>query len=601
MTDPKRGQPSAEARAARRYAGSRLWCWAWLVLSVPACVAGSSPGAANGSGEGSVAAGLGGDTGGGVAPVSGGQGGANSMPPSGSPLGFNCKAGSVDPGPSPMKLLSRTQYLNSVRDLVGVVNGLETALGASSNASAFGLVQPDVAQVDLENYRNAATTVAAAVVTNPTLMSRLAPCADSTAKRACAAAFVQTFAARAYRAPITDAADVERHLALYDLGAKVSVAHGIELLIQGILQAPRFLYRVEIGSGEKVSPTAVKLSPYELAARLSFTVWDSLPDAKLTTAATSGALATKEGVSAQLEWMLQDQKGSNLVRRFLENWIRLPDLDNTVKDATLYPQWTRTTLRASMKAQASTFFDDLLTNQGGTLSALLTSSTVFVNKDLGSYYGTTGGDAFTSARGAPGATAGVLTLPAFLALMAKPSESSPIYRGKFVREQMLCQLLPAPPANIPKPPNVTAGVSTRERLRQHEADASCSACHQLMDPIGFGFESYDALGKYRTTDGSTEVDTSGELIGTGEIDGKFAGVAELGQKLSQSETVRQCMARQWFRFALARFEQPIIDDCSMKGLLDAFEAAGSDLNTLPKAIVASDAFQYRHPVDSEAP
>jgi hypothetical protein len=597
MMDPKRGQPGAAVRAATRHASLPIWCWAWFVVSVPACVAGSAPGATSGSAEGgNVASASGGESGGLTAPTSGGQGGVSSTPP----LGFTCKAGSIDPGPSPMKLLSRTQYLNSVRDLVGVVNGLESALGASSNASAFGLVQPDVAQVDLENYRNAATTVAAAVVANPTLLNQLAPCANSTAKRSCAEAFVRTFAARAYRAPVTDAADIERHLGLYDLGAKVSFAHGIELLIQGILQAPRFLYRVEIGSAEKVSAAAVKLSPYELAARLSFTVWDSLPDAKLTTAATSGALATKEGVSAQLEWMLQDQKGSSLVRRFLENWIRLPDLDNVLKDATLYPQWTRTTLRASMKAQASTFFDDLLANQGGKLSALLTSDTVFVNNDLGSYYGTTGGDAFTSAHGAPGATAGILTLPAFLTLMAKPSESSPIYRGKFVREQMLCQLLPAPPANIPKPPEVTPSVSTRERLRQHEADPSCSACHRLMDPIGFAFESYDALGKYRTTDGSIEVDTSGELIGTGEIDGKFTGVAELGQKLSQSETVRRCMARQWFRFALARFEQPLIDDCSMKGLLDAFEAADADLNTLPKAIVESDAFQYRHPVDSEA-
>jgi len=251
-----------------------------------------------------------------------------------------------------------------------------------------------------------------------------------------------------------------------------------------------------------------------------------------------------------------------------------------------------------MQAQASTFFADLLENGGGKLSTLLTSNTVFVNRELGPFYGVTGGDSFTPTSGISGATAGILTLPAFLALQAKPSESSPIYRGKFVREQVLCQLLPAPPANIPKPPDVTPGVSTRERLAEHESNASCSGCHRMMDPIGFGFENFDSLGRYRTTDGSGPVDASGELIATGEIDGKFAGVGELGQRLSQSKTVRQCMARQWFRFALARFEQPV-DDCSMKGLLDAFEAADADLNALPKAIVRSDAFQYRRPVDSE--
>jgi len=164
---------------------------------------------------------------------------------------------------------------------------------------------------------------------------------------------------------------------------------------------------------------------------------------------------------------------------------------------------------------------------------------------------------------------------------------------------MLCQLLPAPPANIPKPPEVTPGSSTRERLAQHEVSPACSGCHRLMDPIGFGFENYDSLGKYRAQDGASAVDASGELTSTGEIDGKFNGVVELGQKLAQSETVRQCLARQWFRFALARFEQSV-DDCSMKGLVDSFEAAGADLNTLPQAIVESDAFQYRHPLDYEA-
>ena len=585
---------------SRRRARASFACLAWLALGVPACVsghAGTSSGNHSNGDPGSESPDPGTD-----APGSDGTGGAgNQTPGTTAPRAFDCKDGSVDPGPSPMKLLSRSQYLNSVRDLVGSVSGIQTALGTSTNASAFGLIQPDVAQVDLENYRNAATTVAAQVTADPAALEQLAPCADGEVGRDCAKGFVQTFATRAYRAKISDPADIERHLALFDAGAKVSYAHGIELLMQGILQAPRFLYRVEIGTGEKVSDSAVKLSPDELAARLSFSVWDTLPDARLTEAAHSGALDSKEGVAAQLDWMLQDAKGAgsaNLVRRFLENWIHLPDLDGLTKDATLYPEWQSTTLKASMHAQASAFFADLLQNRGGKLSTLLTSNTVFVNRDLGSFYGVTGGDTFTATSGISGATAGILSLPAFLALQAKPSESSPIYRGKFVREQMLCQLLPAPPANIPKPPEVTAGVSTRERLAEHESNAACSACHRLMDPIGFGFENFDSLGRYRTMDGNAPVDASGELISTGEIDGSFVGVSELGQRLSQSETVRQCMARQWFRFALARFEQPV-DDCSMKGLLDAFEAADGDFNALPKAIVLSDAFQYRHPVDSE--
>ena len=588
----------------QRRARSPFACLAWFALSVPGCVTGhvgSSSGSDSNRDPGNESPVPGGGASGNDAPGDGTSGAGDLTPGTTTPPAFDCKAGSVDPGPSPMKLLSRRQYLNSVRDLVGPVSGIETALGTSTNASAFGLIQPDVAQVDLENYRNAATTVAAQITADPAALKQLAACADGAVRRDCAKTFVQSFAKRAYRAKVSDPADIERHLTLFDMGAKVSYAHGIELLIQGILQAPRFLYRVEIGTGEKVSDTAVKLSPDELAARLSFSVWDSLPDAKLTDAASSGALSSKEGVAAQLDWMLAKAKsagGASMVRRFLENWIHVPDLDALTKDATLYPEWKNTTLKASMQAQASTFFADLLENRAGKLSTLFTSDTVFVNRDLGSFYGVTAGDTFTSAPGISGATAGILTLPAFLALQAKPSESSPIYRGKFVREQMLCQLLPAPPANIPKPPEVTPGVSTRERLAEHERNTACSACHRMMDPIGFGFENFDSLGRYRTMDGNATVDASGELIATGEIDGKFVGVNELGQRLSQSETVRQCMTRQWFRFALARFEQPV-DDCSMKGLLDAFEAADADLNALPKAIVLSDAFQYRHPVDSE--
>lgn len=565
---------------------------ALLALSASACVGGSLSGDPMGTGAGSTPGAGSGPT----ADAGTSSGGTSTMAP---PLGFNCKPGTVDPGPAPMKVLSRSQYLNTVRDLVGTVPGIETELGVNSNASAFGLVQPDLAQVDLENYRNAAIKAGSAVVGNAAQLAALAPCADNAVKRDCAKAFVQSFASKAYRAPVTDAADIELHLSkLYDVGAKVSHAHGIEILIQGILQAPRFLYRVEIGTGEKVSEAAIKLSGYEMATRLAFSLWDTVPDAKLTGLAASGELSTKAGVVAQLPWMLQDPKGKTAVRRFVENWLHLPDLDRSVKDTTLYPQWNAT-LRGSMRTQASTFIDDVLANQGGKLNALLTSQTVFVNKDLGGYYGTTGGDAFTQAAGNTAPTSGILTLPAFLSLMSKPAESSPIYRGKFVREMMLCQLLPAPPANIPKPPEVTPGSSTRERLAQHEVSPACSGCHRLMDPIGFGFENYDSLGKYRAQDGNAAVDASGELTSTGEIDGKFNGVVELGQKLAQSETVRQCLARQWFRFALARFEQSV-DDCSMKGLVDSFETAGADLNTLPQAVVESDAFQYRHPLDYEA-
>jgi hypothetical protein len=206
---------------------------------------------------------------------------------------------------------------------------------------------------------------------------------------------------------------------------------------------------------------------------------------------------------------------------------------------------------------------------------------------------------FTRPR-ADGSGQGMLTLPAFLGTMATARESSPIYRGKFVREQLLCQELPAPPPNIPKPPDTMPGVSTREKFRQHEVDPACSTCHRLMDPIGFGFEHYDAIGRYRTTDNGAPVDASGEILQTREINGKFIGVGELSARLSTSTEVQECVARQWFRYFLSRFEQDA-DSCSMKRLVDQFRAAGNDLNALPLALSGTDAFLYRRPVDEVSP
>jgi uncharacterized protein DUF1592/uncharacterized protein DUF1588/uncharacterized protein DUF1595/uncharacterized protein DUF1585/uncharacterized protein DUF1587 len=539
----------------------------------------SGAGSAGSSGSSSGAAGAG-----------SGSGGTTPDP------GVDCDARPIDPGPSPMRLLSRREYTNTLRDLVGDVAGLDAALGPSVEASAFGLIQPDVTQVELESFQDAADVVAAAVVGNQQRLAALAPCEADAEPLACARRFVETFGARAYRAPLSDAADVERHLVLFNAGLTTSYAHGIELLLRGMLQSPRFLYRVEVGTGEVVSASAVKLSPYEVAARLSYTVWGTLPDAALSEAARAGTLSTREGVRAELERLLADPRGATLVRRFLESFVHLSDLDKVVKEEAAYPEWQDPALRQAMRGQAQRFFEHVLQTEGGRLSALFTSPTVFVNGALGGFYGVTGTDTFQPLVRSDGTASGLLTLPALLALQAKPAESSPIYRGRFVREALFCQALPAPPPDVPAPPDVEPGVSTRERLRQHEVDPTCSGCHTLLDPIGLGFEHFDAIGRYRALDGGKPVDASGELFETRDVNGPFDGVVELGQKLAASAEVEECIARQWFRYALARFEQQA-DVCSMQRLLETFQTSGQDLNVLPRAVAETDAFSYRRPLD----
>ena len=577
---------------ARRALGRSFHC-AWLLLGAVHCTA-TIEGGQNGGNQGTVGA-NGSTTGNGTGNGSGGAGSGT-----GSTLAsFTCDTSATpDPGPSPLRLLSRTQYLNTLQGLFGTLPDLSDALGAdTSYSAAFGIVQPDIDSVQIGGYQSAAEAIATATVSNAASLTAIAPCASGADKRQCAQTFVQNFGALAYRTPVTDAADIARHMVAYDAGAKVSHEHGIELLIRSMLQSPRFLYRVELGTTEAVGANAVKLSPFEVAARLAYVVWDSPPDAALTAAAAGGQLATKDQVTAQLTRMLADPKGATFVRRFLEGWIQLPGVDGLVKDATLYPEWSASgsTLPASVKGQARAFFDDVLSSQDGKLDALLTSPTVFVNKDLASFYGATSTDAaFSPLTLTNGQASGLLTLPALLSLMAKPNESWPIYRGKFVREALFCQELPAPPPNIPKPPDVMPGVSTRERLSEHETNPSCAGCHSEMDPIGFGFEQYDAIGRFRSMDGGQAVDASGELEKT-DIDGKFNGVIELGKKLVTSTEVRECVARQWFRFTTSRYEQDM-DGCTMKGIVSAFESAGSSLNALPKALVESDAFLYRRPI-----
>ena len=553
--------------------------------------AGSESGRGGATGTGTGATGTGGNnTGavGGSGPGSGGAGGSSAGAggsSGGAPPGGGTPDGGVDPcqgaaaetAPTTMQLLTREQYLNSVHDLLGADIDLEAVLPDPHDPATFGLVQGNVAQVDLENYLKAAEAAAVAAVATTAKLDALAPCPASAAdKRACARTFVQTFGARIYRAPVTDAADIDRHLVVYDLGASTSYAHGIEMILRAMLQAPRFLYRAEPGTSERVAAHSVKLSGYEVASRLSYAVWNTMPDAKLTAAAASGALSTKDGVANELAWMLRDARGAKVVRRFLEGWVHLSVVETVVKDKQLFPDWSHAAFRTSLRTQAQTFFDEVLGGGHGTLSSL-----------------------FTLQR-ADGSGQGVLTLPAVLGILATAQESSPIYRGKFVREQLLCQELPAPPANVPKPPDVPPGVSTREKFKQHEADPACSGCHRLMDPIGFGFENYDAVGRFRTVDNGAPVDPSGEIVQTRDLDGKFAGIAELSQRMATSAEVEECAARQWFRFFLSRFEQAA-DKCSMQRIVNQLHAAGSDLNALPLSLVGTDAFLYRRPVDEVSP
>ncbi len=518
-------------------------------------------------------------------PAGGGATGGTNGP--GDTTSFLCDRGApVDPGPSPLQRLTPGQYSAAARALFGSDLNLEGALPAAASASHIGLAQADPSQVDVEQYSTAAKRVGEYVEKKPTTFAPCDASGDATMARSCARNFLKGFGTRIYRSPLEDR-DVERLTSVFDVGFEGGgYAHGIALTVEAMMQAPRFLYRPEIGDMSLATATAVPLTAYEVASRLSFAFWNQGPDEPLLAAAAKGDLSTPEGVSEQARRLSKDQRAAQSFRDFLRVWFGLADWNTVEKDPAAFPEWSEET-RAQLDSQSEAFFDTVLFSTPGTLESLFTLDPArFVPDEMAAWKVEGNG----SARG-------LLALPALLSRHSKPTESFPIYRGLFVREQLLCDTLPAPPDNVGEPPEPARGVSSRERFEQHSKDASCRGCHVKIDPLGFAFENYDAVGRFRTTEEGHPIDASGELVGT-DVDGKFADLGELSSLLATSETVRACSARQWFRFVMQRFEQPA-DNCSMHTLVEDFSDSGYRFSALRTAIVQTPAFRMRRPIATE--
>ncbi len=507
---------------------------------------------------------------------------------------FNCPSGGPDPGPAPLKRLTTTQYANSVKLVFGSGLDLSDVFPNVETRAHIGLVQPDVSQLDVETYHRAAVRTAEFVAK---AAPSLAPCAQSDAlatARVCAENFVARVGPLLYRTPLVDG-DLSRLLTVFEVGYELgSYEQGLELVTQAMLDSPRFLYRPEFGNpedspakvAEAPSIETVALSAYELATRLSFAFWNSGPDQALLDSAKSGALNSLEGLKAEAERLSHDERADESFRQFLYAWLRLGDLDYVTKEPELFPTW-QTSTPSEMRKQSDAFFDHVLFGEDATLKALFTTPLAeFAPPTLADWH---------SADAEP--RLGVLTLPALLAVHSKPNDSFPIYRGLLVREQILCQPLPSPPANVGEPPEPAPNVSTRERFQQHSTEPVCNSCHEIIDDLGFAFEHYDAIGRYRREDGGKPIDASGELTFS-DSDGTFDGLRELSEKLMESAQVRACVSRQWFRYVMQRFEQPA-DGCSMAPLLEAFTESGGEFASLRTAIVDAPAFRMRRTIATE--
>jgi hypothetical protein len=279
------------------------------------------------------------------------------------------------------------------------------------------------------------------------------------------------------------------------------------------------------------------------------------------------------------------------VGEFYRQWLGLGALDTVAKDPAVYPDFTEG-LRGAMRAETQAFVEHVMWAADHKLAMLLTAPLGFAaTAELAKLYGVAPAPGMVALP--PAQRAGVLTQAGVLAVHALPNQSSPVTRGKFVREQLLCQTPSQPPPNLNvTPPDVDPTKTTRERFVEHTANAGCAACHTLMDPIGFGLEAYDGIGRFRATEGGRPVDDAGELTQTKDADGPFVGARALAERLAGSAQVRDCVATQWFRYTMGRFDGAG-DECSLKPLREAFTASGGDLEELLVAMTRTEAFLTR--------
>lgn len=516
-------------------------------------------------------------------------GGATGEAPSHAPREATASSASaVSAAPVPLRRLSREEYNNSVRDLLADRSRPADAFPPDESVSGFesNSIAPVTTPL-IERYLDAAEGLASSAVKR---LDTVAPCPAGHAEDACAKSFIDGFGRLAFRRPLRDEERASLLRVYSEKASRSGYAGGIQLVIEVILESPQFLYRVEPADARGSATRA--LSGYELATRLSFFLWASTPDAALLDDAAAGHLDTPAGVAKIARRMLEDPRAVDGVRSFHRQWLGLTELDTASKEASFAQKFTPE-LKSAMVEETLRFGASAVFGGGDTVRTLLTSNRSFVNALLAKHYGLSiSGDGFAPVELPREQRSGLLTQASVLTVLSGADQTSPILRGKFVREKFLCQPIPPPPPGVViTPPKVDPTRTTKERFVQHRRDPSCAGCHQLMDPIGFGFEHYDALGGWRTVDGAFPVDAIGELSGLGDSDGAFDGAVQLGQRLAASPAVRRCVATQWFRFALGRGERDE-DEASLDAASRAFERSGFDARELIVAITTTDAFRH---------
>jgi hypothetical protein len=477
-----------------------------------------------------------------------------------------------------LRRLTHSQYNHTVRDLLGDQTGPaeqfppEDFINGFRNQSQAQSLSPLL----IESYSSAAEKLARNAFRGGDTHG-LIPCKPSVA---CRTRFVREFGLKAFRRPL-DPEEQKRYETL--MTREPDFLKGAQLVVEAMLQSSNFLFRLD-------ETADAKLKPYVTATRLAYSLWDTMPDAELFGLAARGELGTPQAVEKAARRMLDQPRAKESLDEFVGQWLRFDRLLTASKDRRKYPQFTRETAVA-MTEEARTFVGDLVWNDRNFMD-LFTANYGYVNADLAPIYKVPAPAKEFDRVAFPAGSdrAGVLGQGLFLALTAKPEDSSPTARGLFVREQFLCQHVPDPPAgvNTNLPPVTEAKPQTnRDRMSEHATNPSCATCHRLIDPIGFGFEKFDAIGVKRdkfqlqffsgrggegrrappkTMD--LDIDPKGYVAGI--PDSQFSAPMELGAVMAKSAQCQECMVKQYFRYTAGRLETPT-DRPAIRKILEDFQ------------------------------
>ncbi len=503
--------------------------------------------------------------------------------------------------------LSHTQWENTVRDLF--------RLDAPTGYSSIFIGDPisgkfdnqseslDVTSTLWADYQRAAEQVADLVTSNPDLLSQIVPAdlpddpGDPSVK---AQAWLEEFGLRAYRRPLS-ADELQAHWDLFQQGAglyddKDAFTAGVHLSIQVFLQSPHFLYRVE-SSSEVGEDGRIHLNAWELATKLSYMLWNSMPDDELLAAAEAGELDDTAGVVVQAARMLDDPKAHATIADFHAQLLDYDHYLDLHKDEGWYPEFDPEVMGPAMQLETERFIDAVIFEDEGNFSDLLTAPFTYVNQDTAWVYGLEGeyGPELERVFLDETQRSGILTQLGFLSSNAYAIDPDSIHRGVSVVRNLLCAPLPPPPDNVPPLPPAMDGTTNRERVDKHTGKGTCGeGCHStIINPVGFAFEHYDAIGQWRDLDNGIQVDASGEFALDQQLH-QYDDAIEFGKIAAASTQVHACYVGHLIEYAWARdtknADQALIDDIAARS------AAGDlSIRELVLELTQAEAFLTRTP------